>query len=153
MMPRTTRWTSAVRGLMKVSVSDRALATITDFSSGVRYRWCGCLPVGMRRVSVQSAGLMTLTLSLSELSTSSGMVGVGVWAGTAAAPRQVHRTVANKRKGKFTQRLSSDNRQAHRRAFINAPGARPAYIPYDEVMNFVELAGTGLEVQSIAGST
>lgn len=40
----------------------------------------------------------------------------------------------------------------YRQAFSNAPGVRPAYIPYDEMMNFVEIAGTRLEVQSIAGS-
>ena len=40
----------------------------------------------------------------------------------------------------------------YRQAFTNAPGDRSADIPYDELMNFVEIAGTRLEVQSIAGS-
>lgn len=40
----------------------------------------------------------------------------------------------------------------YRQAFFNAPGARSAYIPYDLLMNWVEIAGTRLEVQSIAGS-
>ena len=68
------RWTSAVLGSIKVKVSDSALATMSDFSSGVRYRWCGSLPVAMRLVSVQVAGLMTLTLASSELSTKMGEV-------------------------------------------------------------------------------
>lgn len=55
-------------------------------------------------------------------------------------------------KGEIHKRLSSDSRQVYRQAFSNAPGARSAYIPYDAVMNFVEIAGTRLEVQSIAGS-
>src|SRR5574343_909566 len=33
---------------MNVSESLSALATITDFSSGVMYKWCGSLPVAMR---------------------------------------------------------------------------------------------------------
>ena len=57
MMPRTVRWISAVRGSMKVSESASALATMTDFSSGVMYRWCGSLPVGMRLTSLPSQGV------------------------------------------------------------------------------------------------
>src|SRR6218665_964742 len=68
-MPRTVRCTCAVRGSTKVSVSPSALATMSDFSSGVRYRWCGSLPVAMRAVSVQVTGSMTLTLASRELRT------------------------------------------------------------------------------------
>ena len=71
-MPGTTRWTSAVRGSMKVRESDNALATMTDFSSGVRYKWCGSLPVGMRLVSVHVTGSITLTLPSSEFKTKMG---------------------------------------------------------------------------------
>ena len=85
-MPRTVRWTSAVFGSMKVSESDSALATITDFSSGVRYRWCGCLPVSMRLISVQFAGLITLTLSSRELSTNTGVVMTAVAGAAAGTP-------------------------------------------------------------------
>ena len=69
---RTTRCTWAVRGSMKVSESPPALATMTDFSSGVMYRWCGSLPVGMRCVTFQVPGSMTLTLASSELRTKIG---------------------------------------------------------------------------------
>src|SRR6218665_2464805 len=71
-MPRTVRCTCAVRGSTKVSVSPSALATMSDFSSGVRYRWCGSLPVAMRAVSVQVTGSMTLTLASRELRTNKG---------------------------------------------------------------------------------
>ena len=71
-MPRSVRCTSAVRGSMKVSESLPALATITECSSGVRYRWCGSLPVGMRWVSTQRRESITLTLPSSELSTNTG---------------------------------------------------------------------------------
>ena len=57
---------------MKVSESASALATMTDFSSGVRYRWCGSLPVGRRLTSFQVAGSITLTLASSEFSTKTG---------------------------------------------------------------------------------
>ncbi len=57
---------------MNVRESDRALATMTDFSSGVRYKWCGSLPVGMRLVSVQVTGSMTLTLPSREFKTKMG---------------------------------------------------------------------------------
>ena len=71
-MPRTVRWISAVFGSMKVSESASALATITDFSSGVRYRWCGSLPVGRRLISFHCTGSITLTLASSEFSTNTG---------------------------------------------------------------------------------
>lgn len=57
---------------MKVSESESALATMTDFSSGVRYKWCGSLPVGMRLVSVQVTGSITLTSPSSEFKTKMG---------------------------------------------------------------------------------
>ena len=57
---------------MNVRESDNALATMTDFSSGVKYKWWGSLPVGMRLVSVQVTGSMTLTLPSKELSTKMG---------------------------------------------------------------------------------
>ena len=49
-----------------------ALATISDFSSGVKYKWCGSFPVGIRFFSVQVAGSITLTLPSSELRTNTG---------------------------------------------------------------------------------
>ena len=57
---------------MKVRESDSALATMTDFSSGVRYKWCGSLPVGMRLVSVQVTGSITLTFPSKEFKTKIG---------------------------------------------------------------------------------
>ena len=83
-MSRTVRWMTAVRGSTKVSVSPVALATMMDFSSGVRYRWCGSLPVGRRAVSVQVAGSTTLMVASSELSTNTGG-GLPPAAGAAAA--------------------------------------------------------------------
>jgi hypothetical protein len=43
-----------------------------DFSSGVRYRWCGSLPVGILWVSFQVEGSITLTVASSELRTNIG---------------------------------------------------------------------------------
>jgi hypothetical protein len=57
---------------MKVSELPSALATSRLFSSGVRYRWCGSLPVGMRLISVKRTGSITLTSASSELSTKIG---------------------------------------------------------------------------------
>ena len=68
----TVRCTSPVRGSKKVSELPTALATMTDFSSGVMYRWCGSLPVGTRLVSTQRSVSMTLTLALKELRTKIG---------------------------------------------------------------------------------
>ncbi|CFO73728.1 Uncharacterised protein [Bordetella pertussis] len=50
-MPVRVCCTAPVRGSSSVMVSLMALATIRDCSSGVRYRWCGSLPVGTRRIS------------------------------------------------------------------------------------------------------
>src|SRR3989344_1023183 len=83
-MPRTVRLICAVRGSRNVSVSPNALATMIDFSSGVRYRWCGSLPVGMRAVSVQVTGSITLTLASREFSTNSG------GAAASAPPIEIH---------------------------------------------------------------
>ena len=77
-MSCTVRCTSPVRGSKKVSELPTALATMTDFSSGVMYRWCGSLPVGTLLVSTQRWVSMTLTLALKELRTKIG-------AGTLAA--------------------------------------------------------------------
>ena len=106
-MPRSVRCTSAVRGSMKVSESLPALATMTDFSSGVRYRWCGSRPVGMRLISVQVIESMTLTSPSSELSTNTGAPrrdGVAARAGksgSAVSPSRlkVRRRVAEKWRG------------------------------------------------------
>jgi hypothetical protein len=68
---------------MKVKESDKALATMTDFSSGVMYKWWGSLPVGMRLVSVQVTGSMTLTLPSSEFNTKMGAGAWGAGAGGA----------------------------------------------------------------------
>jgi hypothetical protein len=65
---------------MKVKESDMALATITDFSSGVRYKWWGSLPVGIRLVSFQETGSITLTFPSSEFKTK-----IGAGDGTASA--------------------------------------------------------------------
>src|SRR5687767_5492478 len=86
MMPVTTRCTSAVRGFMKVSESLAELATITERSSGVRYRWCGSLPVLMRWISLQRLGSITLTEASSELSTRIGDGALLSDAGLADAP-------------------------------------------------------------------
>ncbi|MNT84587.1 hypothetical protein D3C72_2246170 [compost metagenome] len=52
-----------------------------DFSSGVRYRWCGSLPVGMRSVSTQRDGSITLIVASRELSTKTGGKGWGTGLG------------------------------------------------------------------------
>src|SRR4051812_1695145 len=73
MIPRMVFCTSAVRGSMKVSESASALATMIDFSSGVMYRWCGSLPVGIRLISRQLAGSITLMSASSEFRTKMGV--------------------------------------------------------------------------------
>lgn len=73
-MSRTVRCTSAVRGSMNVNVSLSALAIMIERSSGVRYRWCGSLPVGILRISSHVTGLITLTLASNEFRTNNGVV-------------------------------------------------------------------------------
>ena len=71
-MPGTVRCTSAVLGSRNKSESLKALAITSDFSSGVRYMWCGSLPVGMRLRSFHRPGSITLMLASCELSTKMG---------------------------------------------------------------------------------
>ena len=65
---------SPVLGSMKVNESPNALATMNDLLSGVRYKWCGSLPVGMRLVSVQVLGSIMLMVASNEFSTKMGEV-------------------------------------------------------------------------------
>ena len=100
-MPRTVRWISAVRGSMNVSESASALATMTDFSSGVMYRWCGSLPVGRRLTSFQFWGSTTLTLPSREFSTKTGEAPTP-WAKETAAMNAAGKRI-RQRERKFTK--------------------------------------------------
>ena len=63
----------------------------SDFSSGVRYMWCGSLPVGILRVSFQLTGSITLTLASSEFKTKIGFAAAKVLQGAKATQHRVNK--------------------------------------------------------------
>src|SRR5450830_1830491 len=105
-MPRTVRCTSAVFGSTNINESLRALAMTRDFSSGVRYRWCGSLPVGMRRVSCQLVGSITLTLASSEFITKMGLD--KAWAAKGARVAKDRTKAEDKRAGRLARKRSQN---------------------------------------------
>src|SRR5450830_1425075 len=80
MMPRTVRCTSAVRGSRKVSESPRALATISDFSSGVASAFASALA----SACVLDAGLLAGLLAWVALGFTAGLA-LGLALSAAAA--------------------------------------------------------------------
>src|SRR5574343_1087464 len=141
-MPVMVRCTSAVRGSMKVSESPSALATMTDFSSGVRYRWCGSLPVGIRFFSVHVSGSITLTLPSSELRTNTG-AGEAAWTADTQASQAHTANRAKIRKKTVTTGLSG-----------SAPSLNGPLL--GKLMRVISSSkttvhGVALEVQHIAG--
>src|SRR4051812_7974588 len=112
---------------MKVMESARALATRIDFSSGDMYRWCGSLPVGMRLISRQVVGSITLTSASREFRTNTG-------AGWAAARPEARRRMAASEARQENRRFTANR---VRETLYNAPGppaedVRRRYCPRSE---------------------